>query len=241
MKYFCVSDIHSHYDELITALNKANFDPLNDDHKLIVIGDLFDRGNQTVEVLEYLYNLYRKDKAIIIMGNHDVFLLDFLFFRFERTVFNFNRNGHQKTIEQLLGREIDIDSDFVDEAQEIELKFPYIRNFISSFKSFYEIDEYFLVHGGVDATKEDFRNDELRTFVWTRMIDTPRLKDRIMVVGHTPAYYIRCLRENMDYHIVEGNPEQYQEYYDCYDEGDIIHIDGGVYSGGRINVFIIEK
>ena len=241
MKYFCVSDIHSHYNELLLALKKAKFDESNENHKLIVIGDLFDRGDQTVEVLEYLYDLYRKDKAIIIMGNHDVFLLDFLFFRFERTLFNFNRNGHQKTIEQLLGREIDIESDFIDEAQEIELKFPYIRNFLSSFRSFYELDEYLFVHGGVDATKENFREDDLRTFVWTRMIDAPRLKDRIMVVGHTPAYYIRSLREDIDYHIVEEDPKTYQDYYNCYDEGDLIHIDGGVYSGGRINVFIIEK
>lgn len=241
MKYFCVSDIHSHYDELIKALKEAKFDEKNENHLLIVLGDLFDRGNQTVEVLEFLYDLYEKNKALFIMGNHDVFLLDFLSCKFERTVFNFHRNGHKKTIEHLFGETVQDDSDFLSIAKEINRKFPYLIDFLKSFRNFYEIDEYFIVHGGVDASKEDYKNDELRTFVWTRMIDAKRLSGRIMVVGHTPAYYVRSIRDNIDYHLIQNKPSDYKDYYDCLDEGDLIHIDGGVYSGGKINVFIIEK
>lgn len=69
MKLFVVSDIHSHYELLIEALNKAGFDPTNKDHWLISCGDCFDRGPESVEILHYLTQLERK---ILVKGNHDL-------------------------------------------------------------------------------------------------------------------------------------------------------------------------
>ena len=54
IKYFCVSDVHSFYNELINALNSKNFDINNNEHKLILCGDAFDRGDDTVKVFEFL-------------------------------------------------------------------------------------------------------------------------------------------------------------------------------------------
>ena len=51
---FVVSDIHGHCDALRAALVRAGFDPDCSRHLLVVTGDLFDRGRQNREVLEYL-------------------------------------------------------------------------------------------------------------------------------------------------------------------------------------------
>ena len=75
MKFFCVSDIHGYYDPLIVALNEAGFEPDNPDHTLIACGDHFDRGRQPKEVLGFLIQLPRK---VLIWGNHDKLLLDFI-------------------------------------------------------------------------------------------------------------------------------------------------------------------
>ena len=56
-KYFVCSDIHSHYNELMTALNDAKFDINNPEHILIVLGDIFDRGDQSIEVYNFLRGL----------------------------------------------------------------------------------------------------------------------------------------------------------------------------------------
>jgi hypothetical protein len=72
-KLFCVSDIHSFYDELKKALDEAGFDPENENHWLIVCGDCFDRGAQPVEVMRYLQGLSRK---VLIKGNHESLLQD---------------------------------------------------------------------------------------------------------------------------------------------------------------------
>ena len=50
MKLFVVSDLHGHYKELIKALKKAEFDENNDNHLLISLGDMFDRGQDSVLV-----------------------------------------------------------------------------------------------------------------------------------------------------------------------------------------------
>lgn len=71
MKLFVVSDIHSFYTPLKESLDKAGFDPTNENHWLISCGDAFDRGPQSKEVFEFLMSLERK---VLVKGNHDLLL-----------------------------------------------------------------------------------------------------------------------------------------------------------------------
>lgn len=72
-KFFVVSDIHSFYTPLKKALDEKGFDPKNENHWLVVCGDCFDRGHESVEMLRFLMTLERK---IIVKGNHDILLED---------------------------------------------------------------------------------------------------------------------------------------------------------------------
>lgn len=67
-KYFVISDIHSFFTPFKKALDDAGFDPTNKDHWLIVAGDLFDRGPDSLQVYNYISKLKRK---ILIRGNHE--------------------------------------------------------------------------------------------------------------------------------------------------------------------------
>ena len=69
-KYFVVSDIHSFVSELKYSLRQAGFNKKNKDHTLIVCGDVFDRGDETVEVYKYLKSIPKK-RCILIKGNHE--------------------------------------------------------------------------------------------------------------------------------------------------------------------------
>ena len=57
MKYFIVADVHGFYDEMIEALNRAGYDPDNKNHTFVSLGDMFDRGEQANEVLDFLVQL----------------------------------------------------------------------------------------------------------------------------------------------------------------------------------------
>lgn len=66
MRYYFISDVHGCYDKMIAALNEAGFNREQD--TLISVGDPFDRGPNSKEVLEYIMGCPHR---IIIIGNHD--------------------------------------------------------------------------------------------------------------------------------------------------------------------------
>ena len=72
-KLFVCSDIHGYYHEFREALDKAGFDPNDENAYLITCGDHFDRGPNPTEVMYYLNRLERK---ILIKGNHDQLFLE---------------------------------------------------------------------------------------------------------------------------------------------------------------------
>ena len=76
-KYFVISDIHSFYTEFKHALFKAGFRKTNKNHVLIVLGDLFDRGPDTIKLYNYLKTI-PSNRLILIKGNHEDLYLSLL-------------------------------------------------------------------------------------------------------------------------------------------------------------------
>ena len=48
MRYYVVSDVHSFYTEMIKALTEKGYFEDKEPHKLIICGDMFDRGSESV-------------------------------------------------------------------------------------------------------------------------------------------------------------------------------------------------
>ena len=71
MKYYVVADTHGYYTELRHALQEAGFDEDKDPCKLVVCGDLFDRGQEATELQAYILQLMNEDRVILIRGNHE--------------------------------------------------------------------------------------------------------------------------------------------------------------------------
>ena len=76
-RYFAMSDIHSFYDEMQDALSLSNFDINNPKHILIICGDVFDRGNKTLEVYNFIKGL-PKERVIMVKGNHEQLYFELL-------------------------------------------------------------------------------------------------------------------------------------------------------------------
>lgn len=69
MKYFVSSDVHGHFNEWQFRLNNSGFDLENPNHMIVLCGDLFDRGRQPKQIIDFI--LAHKDKVILIRGNHE--------------------------------------------------------------------------------------------------------------------------------------------------------------------------
>src|SRR5574344_496710 len=66
MRYFFISDVHGNYEKMVAALEAHHFDKEKD--TLVSVGDPFDRGSKSKEVLEYLMSCPNR---ILLWGNHD--------------------------------------------------------------------------------------------------------------------------------------------------------------------------
>ena len=61
---------HSYYTILKAALDQKGFLP-NQDHTLVLLGDAFDRGPETIELANFLPSLYGQGQLVYIRGNHE--------------------------------------------------------------------------------------------------------------------------------------------------------------------------
>ena len=59
MKYYITADVHGFYTEFHMALDEAGYFNNPEPHKLIVLGDIFDRGPETVEMQRLILELAR--------------------------------------------------------------------------------------------------------------------------------------------------------------------------------------
>ena len=78
MRYYVTSDIHGFFDEFISALTKTGYFQDKSPKKLIVCGDLFDRGKKPKELQNFILDLLDKDELILIKGNHEDFAQEFV-------------------------------------------------------------------------------------------------------------------------------------------------------------------
>ena len=71
MAIWAIGDIQGCYNSLRTLLEKIDFDITED--KLWIAGDLVNRGEGSLETLEYLYSI--RKNVEIVLGNHDISLI----------------------------------------------------------------------------------------------------------------------------------------------------------------------
>ncbi len=257
-KYFVVSDIHGFYDEAIRDLNNASYDENNPKHKLLVLGDIFDRGPKSKEVYLWLKRLTDEGKCIILKGNHDSFLINFLTnYDLLENQFNFYNNGFRSTINSLLDNDKGIDSYFKrkDELNEkvsskvkafkawnslvmndINKKYPELLSWISSFPYYYETKNYIFTHASIDCDVKDFKKPNISwdNLLWDdggffgKEINNTK---KTVVVGHFSTNDIRRrygVGDINDYSVLGR------------DDNKVIMIDGCTPVSGKVNVLIIE-
>lgn len=221
-----ISDIHGCYDELIAILTKVNYVPQED--KLIILGDMIDRGKKSKQVVEHILSLQKKHNVIVIGGNHEDMFLQWLDEPFDRNHI-YGSNGGWETIESyckphhVYGK--------TSKVKQVIHK--YYKEHISFFRTlvnYTEDDHYIFVHAGIDFKLENWRDTpkEYARGVREKFFERRNTSGKSIVFGHTPTPFLHY-GENRD-------------NTDVWISGDgKIGIDGGCSMGGQLHCLVIQN
>jgi len=91
---YIIGDVQGCFDSLQALLQKINFNP--DKDQLGFVGDLVNRGPQSLETLRFIQQL---NNPLIVLGNHDLHLMALYFLR-DNPQFQFKHISH--TLEDIL-------------------------------------------------------------------------------------------------------------------------------------------
>ncbi|MCD8120859.1 MAG: serine/threonine protein phosphatase [Clostridiales bacterium] len=214
-----ISDIHGCYNELRRLLEKVHFSTRED--RLILLGDLFDRGSGSFEVYCFVKRLKEqmKERCILIRGNHeDMFLRAE---EEEKAKRMWLRNGGIETCESFRQHQADINE---------------CASFIEKNTVLYYIDDRFqCVHAGLDS--ENPENNDPHTLLWNGYVTDNYYEGKLTMVGHVPllneVIYLNGDSENnvnLPLHEMIRLPET-----------GMIFLDGGCVFGGRLTAMVIGE
>lgn len=145
---------------------------LNKKDQLFLLGDYIDKGKRSKEVLEYILKLIKNGYSIFpLMGNHEYFILrDIEFCKVRK-----GQNQLKDIIES---------KGLLNVKGEIENRF---LKFILNLPYFYELDNFILVHAGLDFN-EEFPFEDTSSMIYIRdfVVDREKIDNKILVHGHTP-------------------------------------------------------
>jgi bis(5'-nucleosyl)-tetraphosphatase (symmetrical) len=141
---YAIGDIQGCFDALIQLLDKAGFNATRD--RLWLVGDLVNRGPQSLEVLRYVKSL--EGAAQVVLGNHDLHLI--------MQAEGYGRTNKEDTLAPVLAAS-DRDE---------------LLNWLRSCPLFHQEDEFAMVHAGLLPQWSIARCGELAAEVHTALVAT---------------------------------------------------------------------
>lgn len=165
--YICIGDIHGRFDLLANLMLKINEANELKGHKIVFLGDMVDRGPNSFDVVALVKSLCESGRAIALVGNHEMMMLDFYERGLPDKQHNWLWNGGQKTIKSYA------DSTYLYGIASFFKSFDESGHaaFIKSLPLYYETDKVFFSHAPIPIRpyrhKEEFRTDvDALTWSW---------------------------------------------------------------------------
>lgn len=231
-----ISDIHAHADGLRAILDQAGFSK-ND--ILVIVGDLIEKGSQSLKTLRLTMDLCRGYTVYPLMGNVDLWRLEYFEAvdpeKWKEWVSSSIRCKkwwgssllHEMCAE--LGTELTPETDIVPLIPVIRERFKPEVDFIARMPTILETQRMIFVHGGIPHERLDelMGTDAYPILKFDDFYNAGLSFQKLVVVGHTPA--VLYSRTYPDYRPVIDQQRR------------IISLDGacGVKYEGQLNLLVL--
>lgn len=258
MKYYVVTDVHGFYSELKTALKEKGYYDDAEPHKLIVCGDLLDRGEEVRGTVEFVLDLMARDEVILVRGNHEDLMLKFLdtvqevMPKYERTAHW--HNGTIDTALKIAGMTLFEAQRAPERLAELVRKSDFIQKIIPATKDYFETKNHVFVHGWIPCDtvgmrsrateffyREDWRDMGAEAWSDARWYNGMEAHHQgVVVPGKTVVCgHIGCGYGNSKYGGAHGDYED--SWNSCpYVKEGIVALDASTAGTGIVNCVVIE-
>lgn len=228
VRVIVISDIHGELNLLKELLHKVNF---KDDDYLIINGDLCEKGNDSIGVVNYVMDLVvSKPNVYVVEGNCEVVvealvnenpaLINYLCTR-KNTIFNEWLGQLNITVNE--------ESDICEVKNILMSHFSKEIKWLTELPTAIETEEYIFVHAGLED-REDWKETERKNAIaMPAFFNKSHRADKYVIVGHWPV--VNYSEEAPSNNPVIDNVKK------------IIAIDGGnaIKEAGQLNAFIIHR
>ncbi len=257
-KYFITSDIHSFYTPFIKELTKKSFDINNEEHILVICGDIFDRGNESLKTYEFIRSL-PKERRILIRGNHEYLFIDLLFKDIPdyydrtngtvKTFIDLTKNKYKNWYDLVLDKKLNeikkwiLSNEWTDYYE--TKKYIFTHAFIplnidpnSFLRHMYNVDERFLSNkeNWKESTPEEFENATWGC-PWKLAKAGLNKTGKTIICGHwhTSDFYNNLKNLNKKYDTYKNNPIFVSKKY------KLIGLDACTAATNKVNVLVFEE
>lgn len=190
------SDIHGHLNHLKNVLKMADF---CDNDLLIIIGDIIEKGPESLKTLRYIMKLCEKENVIVLAGNVDLWRV--------HMIDNIDENNAENFYNYLLSQrkwkgasiydemaaechmEIHSGKDILRSKEIVTKHYQRELDFLRNRPVLLETQSYIFVHGGLPrASLDDIDGLSKWNFLkYDYFMETNLHFDKYVVVGHWPV------------------------------------------------------
>ena len=174
MKQWVITDIHGCAKTFEELLHRIGF---NRSDTLYLLGDYVDRGPDSKGVLDLVMQLSQsRHKVYCLLGNHEIMMMHAVHNSGSKDARHWRRYlGGAETLRSFgVVKPHEIANDYLE--------------FIDSMDYYFEVDNYILVHAGLNFATPDPLEDK-EAMLWIRgqtHVNYAWLNGRIVIHGHTP-------------------------------------------------------
>lgn len=218
-RYYVIGDIHGRldlYDALINAIDADDAGRPETDSRVVLLGDLVDRGPESAGVIARTRDWQGKRNVRVLAGNHEEMFLE----SFEKpdVLRHFLKHGGRDTV---LSYGISRKQFNAMTIEELFALLPQIvpqsdRDYLASFEEMIVAGDYLFVHAGIDPSvpiEAQKRSDML--WIRERFLNHEGPLEKVVVHGHTI----------------------FEKVMDC---GNRIGIDTGAFRSGVLTALVLE-
>ena len=249
MKYYVTADTHGYLTKFLDALKSAGYYDDPSEKKIIICGDLFDRGTEAKELQQWV--LDNRDQLILVRGNHEDLYVELVTTDEGKAYSHHVHNGTYQTALALTGFDPVMASirhfDFAEAGQ----RTPFYKEIIPSMLDYYETPHYVFVHGWIPcrSDRNGYRFEKITAWrdctpdMWafSRWINGMEAAHKgvtedgkTIVCGHWHTSY------GYSHYKHSGSEFGDDAVFDPYFAPGIIALDACTAHSGKVNILMLE-